>query len=409
MSDLLGFVLIVLKLWLQVIISPLFLMLVLVVAWQYRRMQNFSQRMFPTAKGMYLRATVVSALFGIAGGLVGSAGLLALGIDLARMGIVYLFMTAILLMLIHPRFLCFAYAGGIVSVSHLVFGWPDVSVPQLMGLVAVLHMVESVLIYLSGHMDPVPLYVETERFGVVGGFNLQKFWPIPLVAVVSAIEPPSGGSLIQMPQWWPLFQESSRTLSSATYVLLPVIAVLGYGEITTTAFPREKSRISARNLFGFSLALLAVSLAASYNPGLALFAALFGPLGHEMVIWLGVKAEKEATPIFVMPARGTMVLDVLRGSPAAQAGLKTGDVLLGINGVPVDTREELETLLRYYWGPLQVEVEREGRIFSVSLTKMPGQGIGVIPVPERTGTGLRGRHTPSLLDYLREHLRRRRT
>ena len=406
MSDFLGFTLIILKLWLQVIISPLFLMLVLVVAWQYRRMQNFSQRLFPTEKGMYLRATLMSTLFGIGGGVLGSAGLLALGIDLARMGIVYLFITAILLMLIHPRFLCFAYAGGIVSVSHLLFGWPDVSVAQLMGLVAVLHMVESVLIYLSGHIDSVPLYLETERFGVVGGFNLQKFWPIPLVAVMKALEPQGGGSLVKMPEWWPLFQDSSAISSSVTYMLLPIIAVLGYGEITATAFPREKSKISARNLFCFSLGLLVVSLVASYHPSFAPLAALFGPLGHETVIWLGLKAEKETPPIFVMPERGIMVLDVLRGSAAAQAGIKTGDIVLTINGLPVNTLEEVETVLRYYWGPLQLQVERGESILSFSLAKRPGGGIGIIPVPESRTPGLRGRRAASPLDYMRERWKR---
>ncbi|NSW83937.1 MAG: PDZ domain-containing protein [Syntrophothermus sp.] len=414
MSEVGSFLLVIGKLWLQVIISPVFLVLIVLVGWQYRRMQRMSQGLFPTNRNMYIRSTLLSTLVGIAGGVAGSAGLLGLGVDLARMGIAYLFITAILLMLIHPRFLCFAYAGGIISVSHLVFGWPDVSVPQLMGLVAVLHMVESMLIYFSGHIDPMPVYVQTDRHGVVGGFNLQKFWPIPLVAVMSVVDPRTASTGITLPDWWragwwALFHDSSGVPSSVSYVLLPIIAILGYGEVTTTASPRQKSKVSARNLFCFSLMLLILSVMASRNPHLCILPALFGPLGHELVIWLGIKAESEATPSYVMPERGVMILEVLPGSTAAQAGLKRGDVVVGVNGLTVNSREEMEALLRYYGGELQLKICREGQDFSSSFARKPGQSLGIVLVPDPGEEGVRRRHaafrSQRFLNWLKRFLR----
>ncbi|RYD07115.1 hypothetical protein N752_00605 [Desulforamulus aquiferis] len=117
-----------------------------------------------------------------AGGVIASYLMLVIGLTLSGSGLLYLWPLAILLMLIDARFLCFAYAGGILAFSSLVFGWPNVSVPQVLGLVAILHMVEAFLIYVSGHQGAVPTFIKNTEGKVVGGFALQKFWPIPLTA-----------------------------------------------------------------------------------------------------------------------------------------------------------------------------------------------------------------------------------
>src|SRR5690606_41661119 len=93
-------------------------------------------------------------------------------------GVGYARLVAIALMMVHPRFICSAYAGGILSVTHLLFGWPGLSVPAIMALVAVLHLVESLLILLHGPTGATPVYVRRPDGRVVGGFTMQKFWPI---------------------------------------------------------------------------------------------------------------------------------------------------------------------------------------------------------------------------------------
>ena len=96
--------------------------------------------------------------------------------------------------------------GGLLALVSLLFGFPEISVPQIMALVAILHMVESFLIFSSGHLGAVPAYIKGQGGRITGGFTLQKFWPIPLVALVVM----AGGGVveggIEMPGWWPLIK-----------------------------------------------------------------------------------------------------------------------------------------------------------------------------------------------------------
>lgn len=372
---------------LQVILSPLFVILILIVGWQYKRMQRLSEQLFYIEKRIYLRSTVTSTLAGVAGGVLGSFFLILLGVDLSQIGIAYLFLVAILLMLIHPRFLCFAYAGGLLSLSSLLFGVPQIDVPQLMGLVAVLHSVESILILVSGYVDPIPVYIKRDDQRVVGGFNLQKFWPIPLVAVmnIGGIDFTTAGFPIPdwwRPEWWPLIKSYTDGSLPSTYGLLPVLAILGYGEITTTAPPRIKTRYSAANLLAFSLVLLFFAVVASHYPGLSLLPALFGPLGHELVIMIGLRAEAEGQPVFIMPERGVMILDVLPGSVASAAGLRSQDVVISVNGVVIRCRRELQHILQFTWGWLDLEVLRGNTTLRFRINKSPREALGIILVPE---------------------------
>ncbi|SHG53645.1 hypothetical protein SAMN02745221_00430 [Thermosyntropha lipolytica DSM 11003] len=266
--------------------SPLFviiyILLVSLITWQYLRL------------GKGERSALVSSLFsagyGLLGGVIGSLLLMGIGIDLALIGISYLWIAAVILMLLHPRYLCFAYAGGVVGLISLLFGYPPINIPHLMALVAVLHLVESILIYLNGHFNPVPLTIE-KKGEKRKGFNLQKFWPLPLLALIS-----TGYSAYPLnwhfPDWWPLLGPGQDALYRK-YQIVPVLVVLGYGEITYQKDPREKARFSSRYLLLFSLFLLFLSWLASRWEIFIPLAVLASPLGHEIVIWLGMRREGE--------------------------------------------------------------------------------------------------------------------
>ncbi|MBC7105390.1 MAG: PDZ domain-containing protein, partial [Firmicutes bacterium] len=236
-----------------------------------------------------------------------------------------------------------------------------------------------------GHLGASPAYIKAEDGRVVGGFTLQKFWPIPLVALVAA-GPAAGAGGIPMPEWWPLLRPETD-VSNVLYQLVPVVAGLGYGDLAVARRPEEKSRLAATYLALYSLALLALALLAGRFGVLAPAAALFGPLGHELVIALGRRAESRARPLFVPPARGVMILDVLPGSAAWRAGLRAGDVVLEIDGVEVNDRatfrqmvaggEPLEVALL---SPLAGGVRRYRREFVPR--RVPGEPLGVILVPE---------------------------
>jgi len=328
----------------------------------------------------------MATVFGIAGGLFGSVLLTIAGISVFEIGISYLWIAAVVLMLVQQRFLCFAYAGGLLSLSKLIFGFPAVSVAQVMGLVAILHMVEAMLILFSGHLEARPVYVRTKQGQIVGGYNLQKFWPLPLVALAAWIVPSQEviQGTVAMPEWWPLIKTELLSGQGETlYMMLPVIAALGYGDIALTALPRYKTRRAALELGGYSIILFLLAVAASNAPQLAILAALFGPLGHELIIYIGQRREMGGRPVFVQPEQGVMVLHVPRNSPLKKAGIRNGDIILTVNGIIVNDSYKMRTVLL----EADEEIELEYRTGKTNALRRAvyggntGEYLGFIPVP----------------------------
>jgi len=315
---------------------------------QYRRRAVLEEHLVGTTFTDPPAETVNTLLYGILGGLFASAVFIGIGIPLSETGLWYIWPLALMLMLIRPRYLCFSYAGGILALSHLVLGWPALNVSAIISLVAVLHMVEAGLIRWHGHLNPSPTYLRTEEGEVVGGLNLQKFWPLPMLTLVlvTAAGDLTGADMVAMPDWWPLIQpeivppEGEQFL----YLLFPMMAALGYSDICLSRLPKEKAGLSSRYLAVYSLLLLCTALGAGSVPALRWLAAVGAPLGHELVIYLGQKSERANPPLFCSH-HGAMVLGVKPGSPAEVMGLVPGDIILAINGFPVFSPDDVRQVI----------------------------------------------------------------
>jgi len=291
----------------------------------------------------------VSIGLGLFGGLAASVLLVMVGVTVSDSGVGYLLPIALFLLLLSPRFLCFSYSGGILSVSHLLFGWPRVNVAVITALVACLHATESLLIRVSGQSCATPVYIRGKDGRTVGGFSLQRFWPIPLI-VLFLIRVPDLSALsgvISLPDWWPLIKAPEVAgVGTPVFTMMPIIAALGYGDLALSRTPKEKARATSRLLFLYSAILLAFSIAASRWSAFSWVAALFAPLGHEVIIHMGNRDEREREPKFVSGMTGVTLLDVLDKGPAARAGLGQGYVLIEAQGVPLRSRLDLEDVLK---------------------------------------------------------------
>ncbi|NLC11351.1 MAG: hypothetical protein GX767_03750, partial [Firmicutes bacterium] len=140
------------------LLNPFFWLVVVLVFVQYQRMNKFQQKLFGRAYYDPWRQTFLSIAFGFLGGTVGSALLLLFGLSLNGLGVAYIWPVALVLLLFSPRFLCFAYAGGIVALASLlvrrVFSWwpglsknfsflaglAEIHLPALIALIGILHL-----------------------------------------------------------------------------------------------------------------------------------------------------------------------------------------------------------------------------------------------------------------------------
>jgi hypothetical protein len=376
-----------------------FWIIVFVMIIIYRKNSDMESRMLGSSYPLFYKVSS-SFLVGLAGGLLGSLLVILVGIsieDYTRMGdgslaegITYIWLAAILLALINPRYLCFSYAGGLIALMNLVFGFPPVNVPGLLALIGVLHLVESFLIWMDGSNYSVPLFLRRQDGKTIGGYVMNKIWPIPLVVFAVMLGGDGGivslGSIIDMPDWWPFLRHSAAAEGKLSLVYLPLVVpvVLGYGDMAITKTPDRKCRSSAVRLAGYSLILIVLSVIASKFRPFAFAAAVFAPLAHEMLIQYGAKEEEAGEPYFESKEAGLKVLYVKKDSNSGRMDIEPGDTILRINGRDLYSEKQLAEFLASCPVFIWMDVEKaRGRVVTVEYSDYRnGIGdLGILFVP----------------------------
>jgi len=395
MFPFLKIILLILQSFPQAFFNPFFWIVIFIVYWQYNRSAQLQEKMFGSVKIKPLEMVMHSVFYGCIGGIIGSLVVVFLGVSISEAGLIYVWPLALLLMLVHPRYMCFSYAAGILSLFSLILGFPKIDVAGLMALVAVLHLVESLLIYFSGHINAVPVFMKDKDHGLVGGFSLQEFWPVPIILLVIMTAQIPVQGIVEMPDWWPLIRPPEYIINNENtlFMMFPVVAALGYGDIALSRTPKLRCKASALNLSIFSATLMLLAVLASRYKLFAFLAALFAPIGHEMLIILGKKSEKQRKPLFDAPLKGERVLDVIKGSPADRLSLGPGDIILQVNGKdivqPGDLEEVLSDFPTFVWIKAKTP---QGEIKNAEMKAYPDgvNTLGAILVP-------RGENVPCIV------------
>ncbi|HLN65616.1 MAG TPA: PDZ domain-containing protein, partial [Symbiobacteriaceae bacterium] len=366
----------------------LLLVSVLLVFLQYRRIAVMETELFGVAKHSPLEQTMHSLLMGVLGGVVGSIAMSVAGAGLvdipgAASALLYLWPVSVLLGALNPRFFCFAYSSTLLSLCYLLTGSPRMDVPAVVGMVAVMHMVEALLIWASGATCATPMSIDSRLDESVPGFMLQRFWPVPFILPVFStvhVAP------LAMPAWWPLLRPDPALLGGATlgWQLIPAVVTMGYSDLAIAAPPEVRARQSSRLLLLYSGTLLLLALGSVYFRPLTWVAALFCGFGHEaMAVWSG-RAQMLGMPYLRRPAKGVAVLDVLPGSAAAAGGLCSGAVIVTVDDFEVHSRAQLHEALMA--SPANVRIMwRKGRQLEQCRLPRPAEGLfgfGVILLPE---------------------------
>ncbi|MEW5921941.1 MAG: PDZ domain-containing protein [Bacillota bacterium] len=414
-------------------LTPFFWLVIFIVFMQYRRTVAMEKKLFGRSINSVGIQTLYSVLFGIMGGLFGSFFLLLLGISLDNIGIIYLWPVAILLFMLNPRFLCFAYAGGILAMASLFLqaiqtvypalgevpvlaGLLKIHLPGLLALVGILHLTEAFLILISGHRGASPIFLKAPSGKIVGGFSMQRFWPLPLMGlwalvVAETSEMFVGG--VAMPEWWPLLGTvmSVGGGEKVVYLMVPLVAGLGYSELALSSHPREKRVKTAFQLALYSLVLSLVAVASVYYPLMIIAATLIAPLGHEFLIKMGNKAEFSGPPLFHAGADGPQIMALIPGAAAERSGLQAGDRLLELNGFRLRNEMDFWQILSFHYGRVIVKFSRGDRLLTLPLqfnSRNLQEGSGIIFSPGPEAAVYVELKSSSLRDKLRRRFRKNR-
>ncbi len=345
-----------------------FWVVVILISFLYRREQEFEQAVLGHNQVGLLYKVVESSIAGLVGGYIVSLITLFFGIVVDVDSFMYLWYIALILALVNPRYLCFSYAAGIISVISLIFKRPAVDISGILVIVAILHLVESLLIFLDGFRGAIPVVIERRKkegiFSTSGAYLMQRFWAIPMVIIAYNYQTTAQVVKIDLfePSWWPLFKPQNL-LPNAMLLMTPIVAALGYGDLAVEDEPAVISKKSAGILSIFSIVLFILS-ALSYKVYVFKWvAALFAPIAHESIILYQQKKQKEGDSIFEAEENKVKVLYVEENSVAAKMGIKPGDTIMSINGLQVQKEEDIERIFTdtqiYMWVKA---VDKRGKI-----------------------------------------------
>ncbi|MCK9905367.1 PDZ domain-containing protein, partial [Frankia sp. Cpl3] len=289
-----------------------------------------------------LAQTIRSIGMGLVGGLIVSVLAGGLGIVVQVPSLWILWILAVCLALIKLRFLCFAYAAGLLTILHgiarvfpegagdqglgMLLSWlRDADPVPILALDALLHLVEAMLVRWNAGRDASPLFIEGRRGRIIGAYQLQSFWLTPLFLLVQTT--PESGMTGMLYPGWPLF---ANDVAAFGIMFLP--AVTGFSDITQTMTPWRKARDIAKQLVLYAVILLALAYLSVLWPPLSLAAALFALFGHEGLFWLSRRAERQQTPYFIQSSSGVKIMAVIPGTPAEEMGILPGEIVVKVNG-----------------------------------------------------------------------------
>ena len=344
--------------------------------------------------------TISQVVIGIFAGCAASIIMSYLGVVFDQGSSVELmFLASVLFMFYNPRFVCFAYSGGILGLISLslgyiayytgVPGWDvlKLDIPSLMTLVAVLHLVEGVVVLLDGKRGSVPVFTNREE-KIVGGFALQRYWAIP-IAIFFIIQDKSIVSSawqVPTPQWWPIIKTlvPMDILKNALLMLVPFYGILGYNSVTFTKSKKEKIRESGLYIIGYSIILFGLAQLAVINIFFKVLVLLFCIGAHEGMIIFQRKMELQGKPKFISNGEGIMVLDTAPNSPASEMGIISGDTLMKINDKNIDNEEVIMDAIADGANFIWFDVKREnGKLEQLSYNRMNFQKrLGLVLVPK---------------------------
>lgn len=375
---------------LQLFTQPFYYIAVILIALIYHRQLLQERRLFHVRLQSSITQTIRALLGGIVIGVIVSVISIFLGTHLTFASVICIWAATLILALFRIRYLCFAYAAGLLGVVqfglNLASGWqPEgwlgsvtealraLDMPALLVLAALLHLGEAMLVRLQGVTMASPLLFEGKRGKLVGGYQLQHFWPIPMLIMV----PVTGGGAELA--WSPLLN------AGGGYMLMALPILLGFGEVTQSMLPGQKVQISAKRLLLYGTGLLVLSLLAAWWSPLMVVAALAAFIGHEFLVWYSGFEEQHRSPVYVHPVHGLKVLGIIPDSPAAELGIEAGETLYKVNGVMVGSPKELHRALRMNPAFCKLEVRNhqgESKFMQRAIYEGEHHQLGVLMAPD---------------------------
>lgn len=389
------------------ITDPLAWIFIFIVYTLYKR-NNALQRVMYGKKIKYSAWDTMasSIVFGLLAGLLGAIIITIGGISFYDpAGLVIIIVISVILMSINARYVCFSYSGGLwclvvliisamiksgfvngnSTIGKYISGNAVRDISGVLAIIAIMHLLEAMLIWIDGHRGALPVFMKKDD-RVIGAFILRRFWIVPMIFYILSKEAAVTGG-VATPNWWPLIKPAMdvNLLKDAIFLASSIVIMMGYSDITTNMEVKRKTRISSLGLALFSVLLLILVMFSTKYYIFKYIAAIFAPIGHEILILVEQSQLKKKKPLWEYTDEGIIILDTIPGTPSEAMGMKSGEVLIGLNSLKIKTLEDAEEILKNYPNFLWVELKGlngEKRTIEYKDYVNGVRNLGIITVPK---------------------------
>ena len=276
-------------------------------------------------------------------------------------------------------------------------------------LVGVLHIIEGILVIVDGSRGAIPVFTK-KNDKIVGGFSFSRYWAIPiaLLMIYSNNISNTGILLNNINDWWPIInkKETLNLLSIATIICIPLYGMIGYSTVTFTKGKKSKAISSGIYILIYGISLLLVAQIANIKFIGELIAILYMPIANELMLKYQKYVENKGDYLYVSDDEGITILEVAPSSPAFNAGLRSGDKILAINGQDIVDEKDIFNAVRnnIFRIPLKVRVA-SGEVAEY-IVQPRNKKIGALLVPKMVKVSdmvdAEGQEFKKMLDELRK-------
>jgi membrane-associated protease RseP (regulator of RpoE activity) len=325
-----------------------------------------------------------------------------------------LWLVALVLMMFRLRLVCFAYVVGLIVVLQpIVERFPDLQEQNslqwfisplmeadaysLILLVGVLHVMEGLLVRWQGSRMATPMFFMSKRGKLIGGYHMQRFWPVPLLLIAPWV----GESSI-----WEILTDPK--LVETLLIFLPFPVIIGFSDMTVTHLPAEKARSTSNGLLLYGMFVIGLAFLVLNVVETAIVSGLLMMIAHESLRWYARAKERKLLPLFTNSNLGMKILAVLPGSAAAKLGMMPGETIHKVNGVQVQSRQQLYEAMNKNSAYCKLEViNLDGQVKFLNRAMFAGEHhqLGIVLSPDDDVVNYARMKEHSLLSYLRIKIR----
>ncbi len=361
----------------------IYLFFYMIVKSRYEIIQWFEQ-CIPECRTKKIRQIIEEMIFaGLVTGFIAGILTVAMGLYIDPEGLQAFLIAMVLLALFNHRFVNPSYAGGLVCLGALIFDKIQVHVPSMLTLIAIIQLMEAVLVYLNRKDDNIPIFIR-QNGRMTGAFMKQKYYAVPFIMLTLSTVPYALWQTEINLNWGTIFKTGLLATGSTVFLLTGAISVTNYSSISIATQPEEKCRNDAIRFLAGSLLLLVIAF---FSGKIVIFqwvGAVFALLYREMIYRYTLYTERKKKPLFTVVKRGVRILEILPGSVAEKMKMKRGEIILNINGKPVQTEDGIRHALAksptFIWMHTEAP-DGQIKIYEHKCYPDGVRGLGVILVP----------------------------